>query len=86
MTEGVLKSGRIWYPEEFKGEPYEHRTDLFATMDIGEAVLLWGPTYNGYASIRSSAYGYAQSRRKKFHTKRQRDPENTQIIRVWRES
>jgi hypothetical protein len=86
MSEGVIHNGRIWYPTDFKGEPYAARTHLFATMKIDEAVLFWADTYNLYASIRSSAYGYATSKRKKFRTKRQAAPANPLVVRVWRES
>ena len=80
-TEEILAKARVWLPEDFKGEPYASRPQLLATLNSGEELFFWAPTYSGYASIRSSAYGYGKSRHKIFHTKR----ETADIIRVWRE-
>ena len=89
MTEPGTLLTRIWHPDDFKGDPYESRRQLFATMEVGDEVLMWADTYNLYASIRSSAYGYANSKHqkhKKFHTERLKPPLDRNVIRVWRES
>ena len=79
--EEIATEARIWVPSDFKGNPYESRPQLFATMEPGDSIFMWAPTYIAYASIRGSAYGYGNGKRKKFHTKR----ETSDVVRVWRE-